>query len=131
MKAQDYRIGNLVQIDYDDRVFEIHTISDTYPTLNTPEFGIGVVEWYNIKPIKITEYWLLNFGFELNEDEGDVKYYEKNTIGIKMDDCLDFYCYIKSYKSNSCFFVKQLEFVHELQNLFYALTKEELKINIV
>jgi hypothetical protein len=124
MKAKDYRIGNLVE--YDDRVFEIHSIADTYPTINTSEFGIGVVEWYNIKPIKITEEWLLGMGFRkdnetdyrwlLNYNSSDIFAYDidDNTISV----------------SETWEFGKRM-YVHELQNLFYALTKEELKINIV
>ena len=124
MKAKYYRIGNLVE--YDGRIFEMHTIADTYPTLNTSEFGIGVVEWYNIKPIKITEEWLMKMGFRkdsetdyrwfLNYKSNDIFTYDIDDHTISVGESWDF--------------CKRM-YVHELQNLFYALTKEELKINIV
>jgi len=57
MEVRELRIGNLVS--YDNRVFEIDTIAKEFPTLNTIDFGIGVVDWNNIKPIPITEEWLL------------------------------------------------------------------------
>ncbi len=62
IKASETRIGNLVE--YDGRVFEIHSISETLPTLNTIEFGIGVVDWNNLKPIPLTEDWLVRLGGE-------------------------------------------------------------------
>jgi len=124
MKAKDYRIGNLVQIDYDDRVFEIHTIADTYPTLNTSEFGIGVVEWYNIKPIKITEEWLLKMGFRKDIETDYSWFLIYNSSDIFNYDIGDHtICVRQSWE-----FGKRM-YVHELQNLFYVLTKEELKIN--
>jgi len=117
MQSKDLRIGNLVKGNSRG---------------GTHILDIGILKYIDetksgYSPILLTEKWLINFGFELKEDEGDVKYYEKNTIGIKMDDCLDFYCYIKSYNSNAFFMIKQLELVHELQNLYLALTGEEFE----
>ena len=43
---KDLRIGNSVM--YDNRIFQISAITDEFPLLNTPEFGIGVVDWNNI-----------------------------------------------------------------------------------
>jgi hypothetical protein len=127
MKAKDFRIGNLVQIDYDDRVFEMHTIADTYPTLNTSEFGIGVVEWYNIKPIKITEEWLLIFGFEkLIKNSFKI---EKTNFTIYINPVTGV-CWISNKNQKGIAVIPvTFMYVHELQNLYYALTKEELKIN--
>jgi hypothetical protein len=74
------------------------------------------------KPIPLTEEWLLKFGFEKSmswtyviELKGNLKlvYYlgEKGwSIGFK------------SYSDFS-----NLEYVHQLQNLYFALTGEELK----
>jgi len=65
MKANELRIGNLVS--YDGRIFEIDTIAKEFPTLNTIEFGIGVVDWENIEPIPLPEEWLIKFGFEKDD----------------------------------------------------------------
>lgn len=62
MKPEEVRYKNLVE--YDGRIFEIDTIAEEFPTLNTAEFGIGVVDWNNLKPIPLTEEWLIRFGFE-------------------------------------------------------------------
>lgn len=117
MNAKDFRIGNLVE--YDNRIFEIDTIAEEFPTLNTDEFGIGVVSWANIKPIPLTEDWLLKFGFKkINHiygyyfwslSKGKIDIYEKKTT-------------FRGYS------VLHIEHVHQLQNLYYALTGEELNL---
>ncbi|WP_394749597.1 hypothetical protein [Spongiimicrobium salis] len=132
MKPTEVRIGNLVE--YDNNVFPIHSIGDVFPTLDTIEFGIGVVDWNNIKPISLTEEWLLRFGsytwngflcldafspghpsqrFNLYWSEKDgfnckSRYQGEAELGYKM---------------------RQIKHVHQLQNLYFALTGEELKLN--
>jgi len=55
-------VGNLVK--YDGKIYELDTIAAEFPTLNTDEFGIGVVDWNNIEPIPLTPEILVRFGFE-------------------------------------------------------------------
>ena len=42
MKAEEFRIGNWVE--HDNRYFKIHSIAKVFTTLDTIEFGIGVVD---------------------------------------------------------------------------------------
>ena len=126
MKSKDLRIGNLVEIYKERQLVVINYIDSELSLLSFEGFDLWDLD--KTYPVLLKEKWLINLGFELKEDEGDVKYYEKNIIGIKMDDCLDFYLYIKLYNSNSYFLIKQLEVVHELQNLYFALTGEELEL---
>jgi len=51
----------------------IHSLSEELPTLDTSEFGIGVVDWNNLKPIELTEEWLINLGFEQDTAELSLK----------------------------------------------------------
>ena len=62
LNHKEFRVGNLVE--YDGRVFEIDSVSEVLPTLNTIEFGIGVVDWNNLKPIPLNEDWLVRLGGE-------------------------------------------------------------------
>ena len=62
LNHKEFRIGNLVE--YDGRVFEIDSVSEVLPTLNTIEFGIGVVDWNNLEPIPLNEDWLVRLGGE-------------------------------------------------------------------
>ncbi|WP_294267731.1 hypothetical protein [uncultured Chryseobacterium sp.] len=130
IKPNEVRKGNLVE--YDGRVFEIDTIAEEFPTLNTTEFGIGVVDWNNIRPIPLSEEWLLKFGFQ-KEDEGSVSVQFHYGDNLVTRDYLLSLIWIKDYKSNNNalkgfpfynnghFTIKT---VHHLQNLVFALGKE-------
>ena len=67
------------------------------------------------KPIPLTEEWLLKFGF----DKIDFQFIKN---GIKLFPIRDLY-----YRGN--FPIKSdIKYVHQLQNLYFALTGEELTI---
>lgn len=124
--ANDLRIGNWVM--YDNRYFQIDSIATVFPTLNTTEFGIGVVDWNNISGIPLTEKILLDCGFDTNgihifkEFNPRMVLYFNNGNHAEMD-------LIQDGKSIS-FKYSHIKYLHELQNLFYSLTKTELTINL-
>lgn len=78
------------------------------------------------KPVQLTEEWLSKFGFEY-EDLGDdtpYEWYKKDNIEIWdfngeywICDMLDQYV-----------FEKEIKYVHQLQNLYFALTNTELEV---
>ena len=114
MNPKEFRIGNLVE--YDNRVFRIDSIAESFPTLDTPEFGIGVVDWNNIKPIPLTEEWLIRFGFVKNGDLS--KYWALNNVDV--------------WELNGGYandLDKTIESVHSLQNLYFCLIGKELILN--
>lgn len=112
MKSTEFRRENLVE--YNGRYFRIDTIAEEFPTLDTAEFGIGVVGWNSIKPIQLTEKILLKCGFVY-----DGMYRIK---GMSIWMCNDmFLCY-----KNGVI----IQHLHQLQNLYFALTGEELKIEL-
>lgn len=116
LNHKEFRIGNLVE--YDGRVFEIDSVSEVLPTLNTIEFGIGVVDWNNLKPIPLTEDWLVRFGFEVYEfDHKENQYRFKERLIVIRDGCFIDYGSSVSIK-----------YVHTLQNLIFALTGTELTL---
>lgn len=129
MKTTDLRISNHVQLVFPDgkitAIVEGVKISTIALDIN------GRIGWYNIthiKPIQLTEQWLLDFGFE---DEGGDDYVfvkgenallltvEKGSIRTSL-----FYLY-GTYNSEYIF-LKDILYVHQLQNLYFALTQEEL-----
>ncbi|HEY9701610.1 MAG TPA: hypothetical protein V6C58_04150 [Allocoleopsis sp.] len=100
ISANELRIGNWVK--YDNRYFQIHSIADIFPTLNTDEFGIGIVDYNNIEPAEITTEILEAAGFE-NKME---LYFNGKWTNI------------------------EIKYLHQLQNLYHALTGEELEIQL-
>ena len=108
MKAKELRIGNWVnngeQLDY---VIDTSSMMDL---MNEAQVNEGLT---GLKPIPLTEEWLERFGCDLivfDITKGDVGF--------------DFWLVPKwSDYSISV----NLEHVHQLQNLYFALTQEELK----
>ena len=120
MKAQDLKIGNWVQFR--------HTETPVLITLGdfVREYKEEHLEDY--EPIPLTEEWLERFGFEKDEeyDEGGLVDYRM----ILMSGSLEF---VSFWNSEEITGVNQpqtgvdVEYVHQLQNLYFALTSEELQ----
>jgi len=124
MKASELRIGNYVWEDYggDYVVTSIHnkffgTIGLTKPSFKTE--GVYLVD--EIKPILLTEEWLLKFGFEPKGTEpimftnGRYNYFPSSK-------------YFGNTRNNGGLIHSNVRHVHQLQNLYFALTGEELTI---
>ena len=107
--ANELRIGNVVniigivpiQIDA-QRILSFANGDDTY------------------KPVPITEDWLLKFGFELR----GIYYHFPNS-----------YFKLEQYKNKNAYWLRsgtedldctRINYVHQLQNLYFALTGKEL-----
>ena len=114
MKNTELRIGNYVY--FNGEICTVAGYSHTFIHLNNCKKG-SILEY--IKPIPISDGLLLKFGFE-KDDECNFLHVKK---GIKLftntnyDDSYEF-CF-----DGSCIVIKH---VHQLQNLFFALTGEEL-----
>jgi hypothetical protein len=113
MKANELRIGNFYEIDQypDDRI--IIQIEDG--------IDIDLCNKLNASPIPLTEEWLLKFGFVKVKDD---------IFRLLEDDII--ICTVSKIGSDE-FEYEQLkvrgiyvQFVHQLQNLYFALTGEEL-----
>jgi len=126
MEASELRIGNLV--DFEKQSFIITRIKD----IDFCQVSLGktskredlAVHITAISPIPLTEEWLVNLGFD-----------KWNNIQIGADVSCDHLNLTKFgdtliYDQEGDFIVlKQTEYVHSLQNLYFALTGKELKLN--
>jgi hypothetical protein len=148
INARELRIGNLVMVkekvisstmrkvieghvvsSFDiDQIVKVHTISDLLNEQHADNISgdIWGIEYENCNGIPLTEEWLIKFGFikiseisfhmPINEHKYFTMVYSKNakkytfpyTHGI--DTLISF------------------EYVHQLQNLYFALTGTELEI---
>ena len=119
MNSNEVRRGNYVE--FEGNYYNIETIEEIYPALDTAAFGIGVVDWNNINGIPLSEEILLKCGFESNPYKDCYEY--KNFVDVECDKTKGFtdlwiakYPHIKNF--------------HQLQNLYFALTNQELKVNL-
>ena len=110
MKGKEFRIGNLV---YGKKIETVRGMIDGYVWFND-EANLHIEL---CQPIPLTEEWLLNLGF--------YKYKGDNS------DCFlngfETACNMRMlfYKGS---LIKNINFVHQIQNLYFALTGEELTI---
>jgi hypothetical protein len=125
IKANEIRLGNQLMLN------------DTIVTFDA-------LDWYQIvectlfledfKPIPITEDILLKIGFTKEYDYRFFKYFNYvtredwdkiycDTQNIDLEQCIDGEISKVFYNDNGCF-------LHQLQNLYFSITNEELIINL-
>ena len=126
MKAEELRLGNYTEYNIidegrDEWIFNQVEISD----LADPR---------DLRPIPLTEEWLLNFGFERDDEDeayvGSGLYIEDRNRDRymsqeKRDSLKDSF---GVWFVNSGRLIRDIKYVHQLQNLYFALTGEELTI---
>jgi len=126
MKATELRIGNLVQ----DTPFSIPR-EDMYSDGITKITGHGIdlLERGLMKgwrPIPLTEEWLLKFGFEkivMNNMIDIIHYQNKDCWIYLIKDVFELELIVEDERLN---LYRNWKYVHQLQNLYFALTGEEL-----
>jgi hypothetical protein len=118
MKANELRIGNLFILPNGDiGKISYHEIRLMVVAIEKPDY----------KPIPLTEEWLLKFGFS-NREAFSYKEWFIGFNPITHDWMFDI-CWLVGHDypfyRNGHFAIKYL---HQLQNLYFALTGEELTI---
>ena len=134
MEAEELRIGNCITSNGEVIEFSAHDLVDMnlfYPEPNKDR-----------QPIPLTEEWLLKLGFELNKHGNYVMDYNDgingdNTIvvtkkiynsGEKVGKTAFYGVLVQSFILDSVPLCT-VEYVHQLQNLFYSLCGKELEIS--
>jgi len=129
MEANELRIGNLVFDDHSGRM--IVSAINPYDGMYNHESGVYLCKNNNlpsgyyflkdIRPIELTEDWLIMFGFE---NIGSVyKIGELNALNnrdLELVLCTE--DNIISYND----YLHPILYVHQLQNLYFAITGKEL-----
>ena len=140
IKANELRLGNLVlfngkqkKITPNDITYQEYWLNRKGTNTNKPE--------ETIQPIPLTEDWLLKFGFELNEsiEEDDDNFHYKalwlsipNKYTFEMSKFIGDDNRVREDEKNIELGdnpLPHIKHVHQLQNLYFALTGEELTIN--
>jgi hypothetical protein len=119
MKANELRIGNYVTV-----IKTNGTIEDFEAQIQCADITRIFDKCFNIwnyRPITITEEWITKLAFQDNTHG----YYLEKSKQPNFDAYLFYY--------SSCdddVLLRGVRYVHELQNLYFALTGEELEINL-
>ena len=131
MKAQELRIGNLIYWNIPEKKDTIHTVvgmrNDTPQTMPI-SLGESIDDY---KPIPLTEELLLKFGFKKVSGEWRlfpcfeiqiIVFNDKHYNGVM------FYTRTAHADYSPIYCTNHINHVHEVQNLYYALTKKELTL---
>ena len=123
MKANEVRVGNWVSIlGLWDRQIETIDFASSY--IEGTDY-----KYKQLKPIPLTEEWLEKFGFE---KIGKFQYSHDEFMNLKIEDgnwaepCLD--VSIINATLHEPAYITCITYAHQLQNLYFALTGEELTI---
>ena len=115
MKANELRIGNYVL----GNVFNSKEFLKT--TIERTDF-CDLSYLRKCKPIPLTEEWLIKFGFVKSLDYWVISN-KGFFVGITLKEVI-----YPMFDIDNPMLIKTLKHVHQLQNLYFALTGEELTI---
>lgn len=123
MKSNEFRINNLVKYNDTDEIFTIEEIL---------EFGLSVkndneatyMEYENFSPIPLNKEWLIRFGFEKLTD---IKQGYKST-SFSLNNGNVIIMFDDNILTVSWRIELKIRYVHQLQNLIFSLTNEELTL---
>ena len=136
LKVNELRIGNLVNaLFYGDEPIRIESIC----SLNNEIFNsiTGEIPLISIKPIPLTEVFLLENGFKEKRYEYTIPISDCGLVTLTLiphdefpTDCSVCVSQEDGHNEDEIekVFLSEIKYVHQLQNLFYALTNTELKL---
>jgi hypothetical protein len=122
MEANELRIGNIVE-----RYTDIFGRGWSWTNTSHEDiYSIACGHEDKYRPIPLTEEWLIKFGFEplTKKSKGfkaDTYSYTGRVVLILNHDGVN--TWTNFWQGN------EMKYVHQLQNLYFALTNEELTIN--
>lgn len=124
MFSNDLRIGNFVLLH--GNISEVTALRKLsiyciYKNKST-SFEISST-YYEIQPIHINSNWLEKLGFKSYKD---ICYIKENFVILKCG--LNNYSFSIINESAEEFLVKKISYIHQLQNLYFALKEKELNL---
>lgn len=129
IKANELRIGNLFQDQNENllKVSEINEENQVFKVVDRTKFPLP--NGWKAEPIPLTEEILLKCGFE-KKDESYVFGANKQHRLRWINKITGFEHRIVSLSYNVAIYDLHIKYLHQLQNLYFALTGEELKIEL-
>jgi len=124
IKPNELRIGNLVYNIHNKQIIRIRQLRIEIVEVFHTNKLTGFLPFEDIEPIPLTEEIILECGFERKihgRHEKSLRSYKKNGNTFNVSHSGIMYYGLKQ---------KPVLYLHELQNLYFALTNQELKIEL-
>lgn len=119
MKANELRIGNWISSTWSSDKDGLWRVQDAQCIMDVDLHE----RIYN--PIPLTEEWLLKFGFK-----GEERFFEINDNAFRVVKYISVpgWGFRIGMSNDEFLMLTRIEYVHQLQNLYFALTGEELTV---
>lgn len=129
MEAKELRIGNYLRDMVSKTTLEVIELTkDDIVTYVIDRNKFPLKEGWGLEPIPLTEEWLLKFRFDkrYHTDSNDCYYHQDSdiTLFLKSDVRGINFPYVMINRETI-----KVEFVHQLQNLYFAIKRHELECN--
>jgi mRNA-degrading endonuclease HigB of HigAB toxin-antitoxin module len=124
--AFDLRIGNLIKFaDMPSKVLNVSSTAKFDNLYIEHDEGFEWTEFSRCKGLELTEDWLISLGFEkIYNSEFTLKFEFKKYNNFEVAfNLVDNYI-IARISGNT---LRKIKYIHELQNLYFALTSKELR----
>lgn len=134
METNELRRGNLVNTNNEIMTVDTVGVNSVTYIKETNRHGLLIhpfSEIKEVKPIPLTEEWLIKCGFSVTDENYAGKIYHIVKVGQFLNDDLMLVLWLRGEREGMIFRKSmQIKHLHQLQNLYFALTGEELEINI-
>jgi hypothetical protein len=124
MEAKNFRIGNWIRTHKEEQIVDV--LCDS---INT--YSHECMTYDNVGFIEITNDWLIDFGF-MKDNNGNY-WIDLQTHYLELMPSNGYWYPVyaqvpeMSHEDDQCVSLNRIQYVHELQNLFFALTGNELE----
>lgn len=129
LKANELRIGNY--LNYQGKIIKVEGIHNRTIYHSDRQFDqVGVEKYITFEPIPLTEEWLLRFGFEkehVTVNDIIINIYRLGDYEISI--------YLQGNETQKGYYLPHslqsrayIKYVHQIQNLYFSLTNNELKL---
>lgn len=134
IQANELRVGNLVLIGEDTAI--VTCITSEGVSANGEKAAYTYEMFNDISPVVLTEEWLTKTGFVLMEKTYKEHYQGNNSLNfgypvLYLNKYVYLACNSKGHASGNLFLNGnriECKYVHQLQNLYFALTGKELTL---
>ena len=125
MKAQELRVGN--------HYIDICGAVNEWSNHSFEHYRYVRISLSKLKPILLTEEWLIKFGFENDINSSMVQFWTLGKFILYHENYIHTETTNREYFELSNYYdvvgsSQEIIYVHQLQNLYFALTGEELEI---
>jgi hypothetical protein len=126
MKATELRIGNLLEYEY--QTVSVDIISKSGFSVSGDEIYPVEENMDEVKPIPLTEEWLTKFGWVWNKECNSYEKFPDGDMRMNLSYRDTNNSYTMFHWITKGLVAERIHYVHQLQNLYFALTGKELEL---